>query len=107
MVELADTRGLGPRGISSLAGSIPVLGTIYFKKGLMLKKIRSSMQEKLIKKNLCPGCTMTLKKCKNLKDITQDKKIVQCKCNRIYIWNVDTDTYRRATTDEEQHFLTK
>lgn|GEM_PF-6992413 len=26
VVELADTRGLGPRGIKSLAGSIPVLG---------------------------------------------------------------------------------
>ncbi len=26
VVELADTRGLGPRGINSLAGSIPVLG---------------------------------------------------------------------------------
>jgi hypothetical protein len=73
----------------------------------MLKKIRKSMQEKLIKKNLCPGCTVTLEKCKILKEITLNKKIVQCKCNRIYILNVDTNTYRRATADEEQHFLTK
>ncbi len=73
----------------------------------MIKKVLKPIQVKLIKKNLCPGCTMNLEKCNNLKDVTENKKIVQCKCSRIYIWDIDTNTYKRATLDEEQHFLTK
>ncbi len=65
------------------------------------------MQEKLIKKNLCPGCTKALKKSKQLKNITERKQIVQCSCKRLYIWDIDTNTYKRATKEEEQYFLTK
>jgi hypothetical protein len=106
VVELADTRGLGPRGIKSLAGSIPVLG-IYLIKKIMFKKIVKPIQEGLLKKKQCAGCTKPLKDAKELAEISQTKKLAQCKCKRIYVLDLETDTYRRATLDEEQYFLTK
>jgi hypothetical protein len=106
VVELADTRGLGPRGIKSLAGSIPVLG-IYLKNEKMFKKLIKPIQNRLLKKKQCPGCTHELKKTDALAEISNTKKLVMCKCNRIYVYDLETDTYRRATLDEEQYFLTK
>ena len=73
----------------------------------MFKKVVKPIQDRLLKKSLCPGCTKSLKSASEVKEITERKKIVQCKCKRIYVWDLDTDTYRRATMDEEQHFLTK
>ena len=73
----------------------------------MFKKIFKPIQGKLIKKNLCPGCTKSLKNATQIKDITDTKKIVQCKCKRLYVWQTDTNTYKRATNEEEQYFLTK
>lgn len=105
-MELADTRGLGPRGIKSLAGSIPVLG-IYLNKKYMFKKIIKPIQEGLLKKKQCPGCTKPLKNAQELKEISKTKKLVQCRCKRIYILDLETGIYKRATFDEEQYFLTK
>lgn len=45
VVELADTRGLGPRGIKSLAGSIPVLGIYFLKKRYVQKIDKTSTRE--------------------------------------------------------------
>ena len=105
-MELADTRGLGPRGIKSLAGSIPVLG-IYLNKNEMIKKIIKPIQERLLKKKQCPGCTKPLRAGKEIAKISDTKKLIQCKCRRIYVLDLETDTYRRATLEEEQYFLTK
>jgi len=60
-----------------------------------------------LKKKQCPGCTKQLKEAKELSEISGTKKLVQCKCKRIYVWDLETSTYRRATLDEEQYFLTK
>ncbi len=73
----------------------------------MLKKIIKPIQEGLLRKKQCPGCTKSLKNAKELGEITKTKKLVQCKCSRIYVLDLETDTYRRGTLDEEQYFLTK
>ncbi len=73
----------------------------------MFKGIFKPIQKKLVRKNLCPGCTKQLQNASQIKDITETKKIVQCKCKRLYIWQMDTNTYKRATKEEEEHFLTK
>ncbi len=65
------------------------------------------MQERLLKKKQCPGCTKPLKNADFLSQMSDTKKLVQCKCKRIYVLDLETDTYRRATLDEEQYFLTK
>lgn len=73
----------------------------------MFKEVAKPIQEVLLRKKLCPGCTHPLVQAKTLKKLTDTKKMVQCKCRRIYIHDSLTDTYRRATLEEEQHFLNK
>ncbi len=73
----------------------------------MFKKVIKPIQEGLLKKKQCPGCTKPLKDAKELGEISETKKLIQCKCKRIYVWDLETGTYRRATLDEEQYFLTK
>lgn len=73
----------------------------------MLKKIIKPIQEGLLKKKQCVGCTKPLKEGQELAEISKTKKLIKCKCNRIYVLDLETDTYRRATLDEEQYFLTK
>lgn len=73
----------------------------------MFKKAIKPIQERLLKKKQCPGCTKALKEGKEVAEISKTKKLVQCKCKRIYVLDLETGTYRRATLDEEQYFLNK
>ncbi len=73
----------------------------------MFKNLIKPLQERLLKKKQCPGCTKPLRSAKEIAQISETKKLVQCKCRRIYVLDLETDTYRRATSDEEQYFLTK
>jgi len=73
----------------------------------MFGKMKKHIQEGLLKKKQCPGCTKPLKNATLLREMSKTKKLVQCKCQRIYVFDLETDTYRRATLDEEQYFLTK
>lgn len=73
----------------------------------MLRRIKKPIQDRLLKKKLCPGCTKPLRDAVQIAEISKTKKLVQCKCRRIYVLDLETDTYRRATLDEEQYFLTK
>ncbi len=73
----------------------------------MFKKIIKPIQERLLKKKQCPGCTKSLKEGKEEANISETKKLIKCKCKRIYVLDLETDTYRRATLDEEQYFLNK
>ena len=59
----------------------------------------------LLNKRLCPGCTQPLDKL-DRKPFRENKVMVQCKCKRRYILDLDTNTYRRATLHEEKEFLT-
>ncbi len=73
----------------------------------MLKKIIKPIQEMLLKKKQCVGCTKPLKNAIEIAQISNTKKLVQCKCTRIYVLDLETETYRRATLDEQHYFLTK
>ena len=73
----------------------------------MFRKIIKPIQEGLLKKKQCSGCTKALKDATELAEISNTKKLAQCKCKRIYVLDLETGTYRRATLDEEQYFLTK
>jgi len=70
----------------------------------MFKNFVKPFQEVLLGKRLCPGCTAPLDKTKKT-PINKNKAIIQCKCKRRYILDLDTNTYRRATLEEEQNFL--
>ena len=73
----------------------------------MFKRLIKPVQERLLKKKQCPGCTKPLREGVEIAQISDTKKLIQCKCKRIYVLDLETDTYRRATLDEEQYFLTK
>ncbi len=73
----------------------------------MFKKVVKPIQDRLLKKKQCPGCTKSLKEGKEGSNISETKKLIICKCKRIYVLDLETDTYRRATLDEEQYFLNK
>ena len=66
----------------------------------MIKKLINSIQETLIKKGLCPGCTYPLDSIKKEYPLTQDKSVIQCKCKRMFVKDKKTHTYRRATLEE-------
>ncbi|MBN2015513.1 hypothetical protein JW766_01645 [Candidatus Dojkabacteria bacterium] len=66
----------------------------------MLKKLISPLQKILLQKGLCPGCTNSLKKAKYRIPINQETEKVTCNCGRIYIYNQELGTYRRALESE-------
>jgi hypothetical protein len=71
----------------------------------MLNKIISPFQQILLKRRLCVGCTQPLDKAKKLGDIKETKELIECKCKRRYILDKETNTFRRATLDEEALFF--
>ena len=73
----------------------------------MLKKLIMPFQVVLLKKRLCPGCTQPLDNITKKDLLRENRVILQCKCNRRYIHNLETDTFRRATFEEEKEFINK
>ena len=69
----------------------------------VFKNLISPFQKVLITKRLCPGCTAPLEKAKRF-PFHQDEKMVICSCRRMYIYNLTSDTYRRATLQEAEEF---
>lgn len=70
----------------------------------MIKTIVKPFQDVLLSKRLCPGCTHPLDKIEKT-PFKQNKAIGQCKCKRRYIQDLDTNTYRRATLEEEREYI--
>lgn len=70
----------------------------------MFKTIVKPFQEVLLNKRLCPGCTNPLDKLKK-EPFKQNRMMTQCKCKRRYIFDMDTNSFRRATLEEEREFL--
>lgn len=66
----------------------------------MLKSLISPLQKILLQKKLCPGCTRPLEKAKLLESKSTEIDIVACECTRIFVYNRDLDTYRRALPEE-------
>jgi len=66
----------------------------------MLKKLISPLQLMLLQRKLCPGCTRNLdEQPKRLTRMNQTEQIT-CSCGRIFIYDKQLDTYRRALDAE-------
>jgi len=69
----------------------------------VVKKLISPFQRVLLSKRMCPGCTLPLDKLdKHVFDADSD--MIICKCKRMYIYDKNTDGYRRATLREAEEF---
>lgn len=66
----------------------------------MLKSLIAPLQNILLQKGICPGCTATLSKAETREAINQKEEKVICKCGRIYIHDKEVNTYRRALESE-------
>lgn len=66
----------------------------------MLKKLIAPLQKILLQKHICPGCTSKLTRAKFREPISQKADRVTCECGRIYIYDKELDTYRRALDTE-------
>ena len=73
----------------------------------MIKKILLPIQVVLLKKRLCPGCTHPIENITKKELLRENKVMLQCKCKRRYIHDLETDTFRRATFEEERDFIKK
>ncbi len=58
------------------------------------------MQSVLLQKKYCPGCTRKLDSQKNRVTRSNSTEKVTCDCDRIFIYDKELDTYRRATFQE-------
>ncbi len=65
----------------------------------MFKTIIAPVQAWLLSKGSCVGCGMPLKKGKK-EDRPDGTQKVTCRCGRIFIYNRETQTYRRALFEE-------
>lgn len=71
----------------------------------MIKELISPFQKVLLKRRLCVGCTHQLDRAKRLGALTPLKDVVECKCKRRYILERESNSYRRASFDEETLFF--
>lgn len=69
----------------------------------IFKNLISPFQKVLITKRLCPGCTAPLDKGKHFPFGPSGEMIV-CSCKRMFIYEKNTDSYRRATFKEAEEF---
>ena len=58
------------------------------------------MQKVLLTRKLCPGCTRSLDEQKNREIRNNGTDRIICECGRIYIFDRELDSYRRALFDE-------
>lgn len=71
----------------------------------MFKRIIKPFQEVLLERKLCVGCTSPLEKCKKIGDLSENRKMVECKCKRRFVFDKESNLYQRATFAEEQQVL--
>lgn len=66
----------------------------------MLKQLIAPLQEALIQRKLCPGCTRQLdqQQARNVK--INQTELVTCECGRIFVYDKQLDIYRRALQSE-------
>lgn len=65
----------------------------------MLKKLIAPLQKIILQKKYCPGCTRSLSKGKIIGENDEEKLIV-CKCKRIFVHELEMDTFRRAILND-------
>jgi hypothetical protein len=66
----------------------------------MIKKFIEPMQKVLLVRRLCPGCTRQLDKATLLESRSNGTNVVRCECSRIFVYDKDLDTFRRALPEE-------
>ncbi|MBI4058375.1 hypothetical protein HY408_01275 [Candidatus Gottesmanbacteria bacterium] len=64
----------------------------------MLKNLLSPVQSWLLNQGRCVGCGTPLNKAK--KTMHNQKDTRTCKCSRVYVYNPNEKTYRRALLSE-------
>jgi len=72
----------------------------------IIKSFIAPFQKVLIRKNLCPGCTSSLKNGKKY-EFSENKDMIICSCHRMFIYDQTIDSYRRATIREAEMFSKK
>ncbi len=71
-------------------------------KNKVIKSLISPLQKVLLQKRLCPACTRSLSKGKELGE-NEFGKIIVCECGRVFVYESETASYRRALhTDLEK-----
>lgn len=66
----------------------------------MIKQLIAPLQQALIQKKMCPGCTRNLdQQFTRITRINQTEQ-VNCECGRIFIYDKQLETYRRALQSE-------
>ena len=70
-----------------------------------LKNLIAPFQRALIAKRLCPACTVSLDKAER-KAFTDTTDMAICSCRRMFVYDKETDSYRRATVREAEIFAT-
>jgi predicted nucleic acid-binding Zn-ribbon protein len=66
----------------------------------MLKKLIEPLQKVLLSRHLCPGCTRSLDDQKDREIRANATERITCECGRIYIYDKEMNTYRRALEHE-------
>jgi hypothetical protein len=64
----------------------------------MFKNLIAPIQTWLLSQGRCVGCNASL--LKGIKKNVKDKITVTCHCGRIFIYDADKKTYRRALFEE-------
>ncbi|MCC7289776.1 hypothetical protein IT417_00775 [bacterium] len=71
----------------------------------MIKNLISPFQKVLLGRRLCVGCTQPLDKAKKLGSLSTTKEVIECRCKRRYIYDLELNSFRRASFDEEKLFF--
>ncbi len=66
----------------------------------MLKKLIAPLQASLIQKKMCPGCMRSLDEQYDRLTRMNQTEQVTCECGRIFIYDKQVETYRRALENE-------
>jgi|PlaIllAssembly_1097288.scaffolds.fasta_scaffold213730_2 hypothetical protein len=65
----------------------------------MLKKLIAPLQKIILQKRYCPGCTRSLTRAKLIAE-NHEEKLVVCKCKRVFVHELELDTFRRAVAED-------
>ena len=71
----------------------------------MCKKLIKPLQESLLERHLCVGCTRNLAIAKTIGALSDNRYMVECKCRRRYVYNKEMGVFQRATFAEEQQVI--
>lgn len=66
----------------------------------MIKKLIGPLQVAMLQKKFCPGCTRNLDDQKNRQVRHNGTERIICECTRVYIYDREMDSYRRALNSE-------